>query len=914
MAGGFHPRTDMEVPMQTLPHSSQPFLTSLIQALDHAERAIVVLDEDRRVIYYNRRYQDMWGFPTEFLRQKPRIEDCIRWACRNGVYPREREEELVARRLADLDSCAPLVSLETPRVDGFVAEGYAAPLPEGGWVLSFRDMTRWHQMMAELQASEARYRAILEGMQDFVLICSPGRRIEYMNPALVRHLGRDATGEPCHKALFNMGEMCPWCPDMFGSPNDVEIGEAMVSLRTGEERTYHLLRVPLPAPGEPEKGPPPSLMVLRDITEHAERQRQLRDLLRLQEQILDSAGEGIMVTDEQLRCQIWNPAMERCTGVSAERALGSSVEDVLGPGGKSLAAQMREALEGHEVSVNFVRYSRPGAGPETWVSGTFTPRRDPQGRIRGVVGIVRDVTRQKREEETQRRKDLIFRTLVEHTHAVPWEFDLEKEKFTYVGPQAALITGYPPETWTGLDSWLRKVHPEDRSQALASIRRAIQEGRNASVEYRIVKPEGTVGWFLNLTTVFKNHDGSRRLLGFLIDVTEEKKEAEQRRQFEKRLQQAERMESLGVLAGGVAHDFNNLLTPILAHAEILEYHLPPNSPLKNNAREIVRAAERAADLAKQILSFSRDTGGEPRPMDLAPLVKEAVKFIRSGLPATIQLNESIRVADATIQTEPTKIHQIVMNLCVNAVQALKGKGSVEVGLESVPADDLPSLPAPPAQAHSYARLWVADTGPGIPEEILPKIFEPFFTTKRHQGGTGMGLANVRRIVEEMGGTISVTSQEGKGARFDVYLPLLGETPSDSGTPLDGPRLRRGRERILLVDDERAIVDMLAYILGELGYQVLGVENGTQALEILQRAPDKFDVLLVDLMMPEVTGLELIRQARSARPNVPVILCSGQPISEHELRRKGIGAPAVVLAKPINMASLSGALRRVLDRA
>ncbi|NOY45855.1 MAG: PAS domain S-box protein [Deltaproteobacteria bacterium] len=887
-------------------------MASLLQALDHAERAIAVLDKERRVVYYNRRYQEMWGFPAEFLERKPHIEDCIRWACRNGVYPEDQEEELVARRLDHLTARTPLIPLETPRRDGTLVEGYAAPIPDGGWVLSFRDMTRWQQMLAELQTSEARYRAILEAMQDFVLICSQNRRIEYMNPALVRHLGRDATGNRCHEALFHMGETCPWCPAIFGPPDATEIGEAVVSLGN-EERTYHLLRVPLPPLAKEEEFSPPSLVVLRDITEQAKRQRELRDLLRLQEQILDSAGEGILVTDEDLRCQIWNPAMERCTGVSADRALGLPITRALGPGGDNIVALIREALKGQEVSANFVRYTHQGTDTESWVTGTFTPRRDTNGHIKGVVGIVRDVTRQKLDEEARRRKDLIFRALVEHAHAVPWEFDPRTKRFTYVGPQATEITGFPPRAWSDPEFWRRLVHPDDRIQAEEAAKQGIRESGSARVEYRIVRADGSIRWVLSLMTVFRNSEGPDRLLGFLIDVTEEKREAVERRRFEVRLQQAERMESLGVLAGGVAHDFNNLLTPILAHAEILEYQLPPGDPLRNNAREIVRAAERAADLAKQILAFSRETGGELRPLKLAPLVKETVKFLRSGLPATAVLREEIRITDEAVRTEPTKIHQIVMNLCVNAVQAMEGKGTVEVGAAIVEGPDLPSFSEPPEEAARYARLWVSDTGPGIPDEILAKIFDPFFTTKKDQGGTGMGLANVKRIVNELGGAIQVTSQEGTGARFDVYLPLIDEGGHRARAPLDGPGLRRGTERILLVDDERAIVDMLAYILGELGYQVLGVEKGAQAIQILERGPQSFDVVLVDLMMPEVTGFEVIQQARSLRADLPVILCSGHPISEQELRQRRISSPAVVLPKPISMASLSEALRKVLDR-
>ncbi len=448
---------------------------------------------------------------------------------------------------------------------------------------------------------------------------------------------------------------------------------------------------------------------------------------------------------------------------------------------------------------------------------------------------------------------------------------------------------------------------------LAHLRQTLREGTRTSLEYRLVKNDGTVIWALTLLAVFHSTDRSKRLLGFLIDVTEKKREEQERRHFEDRLQQAERMETLGILAGGVAHDFKNLLTPILAQAGILECRLPSGSRLRHNAREITKAAERAADLAEQILKFSRETSGEKRAVVLAPIVKETVMFMQSGLPSSIVWRQHFQIGDEQISSDPTKIHQIVMNLCMNAAQAMEGTGTLEIGLVTLPASSLPEFSEPPHPASRYARLWVRDTGPGIPQELVPRIFEPFFTTKKDKGGTGMGLANVQRIVRELGGGVSVRTEEGKGAQFDIYLPLLEKNANMEGKgPLGRPEFRRGSERILLVDDERAIVDLLTHILSDLGYRVSGAENGPRAIEIFKRGPDDIDVLLVDLLMPEMNGLDVIRKARSIREDLPVILCSGQPMAARKLQHRGVQAPAVVLSKPFSVADLSEALRKVLD--
>ncbi len=744
----------------------------LLEALDHLEEALVVLDANRRLVCWNRRYREMWGFDRAFLEARPRIEECIRWACRTGIYPREREQELVENRLRQLEARVPKTRLHTPRTDGLMVEGYASPLPGGGWVLSFRDVTELERVLAELQASEALHRTVLESTPDLVLIASRERRIEYVNPALARSLGRKVLGEACHRTLFGLDRACPWCCQGGGSVADATGRTA--TLQDGRVCDVRSVRLPYP------EGDGYTLCVIRDISDRVERERDLQRAVEVIRRVIRAAGDGILVCDRERVCHVWNPVMERWTGLRASHVVGRSLPDALTGRIRDLVLpEVEKALSGVAVQTDRIQYQTPD-GERVWIEGSYAPWKDSQGKIDGVVGILRDVTRSEAQERERRR-------------------------------------------------------------------------------------------------------------------------------FEESVRRAERLESLGLLAGGIAHDFNNILTPVLAHAEFAKRRLPEGDPVQHHLEEILRGAERAAELARQILAFSRETTGPLRPMDVRPLVKETLKFLRATIPPPVEIRERFEVDEAWAQTDPARFHQILMNLCVNAVQAMPGGGTVEVGLRTATAEQVPTG-EPPSRAPRYVHLWVSDTGPGIAPEILPHIFEPFFTTKGPEGGTGMGLATVRRLVEEHGGVVTVDSAPGRGARFDVFIPVFeGREVVEREAEEE---IRRGTESILLLDDDKAVVDLLRYILGDLGYRVAATSDPQEGVRMFHRNPEGFDVVIVDLLMPEVTGVEVIREMRGIRPDVPVIVCTGHPQPGNVLRDMGPG-PFELVPKPLSVRSLSSALRSLL---
>ena len=382
--------------------------------------------------------------------------------------------------------------------------------------------------------------------------------------------------------------------------------------------------------------------------------------------------------------------------------------------------------------------------------------------------------------------------------------------------------------------------------------------------------------------------------------------------MEERLRQSQKMEAIGTLAGGIAHDFNNILVPILGYGELALSRITPDNPLTSDLQQITTAALRAKDLVQQILAFSRQAPQERRPLRPHLVIKEALKLLRASLPTTIEIREEIATDCGTILADPTQLHQIVMNLCTNAYQAMRESGGilgvrlfkVTIGEKNSKVADSDLLPG------NYVQLEVSDTGYGMRRETMERIFEPYFTTKDKGQGTGLGLSVVHGIVKGYQGQVSVYSEPGKGTCFHVYLPLIAEAPS-LGESVPTSPLPTGSERLLVVDDETVITTMLEAILTNLGYQVTAVNNSEEALALIAHAPSTFDLLITDMTMPHLTGLELTTKVLAIRSDLPIILCTGfsELINKEQARALGIRA---YLMKPVSVHELALAVRKALD--
>ncbi|MEW5721836.1 MAG: response regulator [Thermodesulfobacteriota bacterium] len=394
------------------------------------------------------------------------------------------------------------------------------------------------------------------------------------------------------------------------------------------------------------------------------------------------------------------------------------------------------------------------------------------------------------------------------------------------------------------------------------------------------------------------------------EISRRQKAAAERARLEAQLHQTQRLEAIGTLAGGIAHDFNNILSAVIGYAQLVQRKLPERSLERRNLEQVLVASRRARDLIKQILTFSRQTDARKRPLLLGPIVKEVLKLLRASLPATIDFRVNLTSEETAVLADPSQIHQVLMNLGANAGQAMRETGGLlSINLANVHLKGGGSGAPPELGPGLYVKLTVSDTGPGMSPAVQARIFEPYFTTRTKDEGTGLGLSVVHGIVKNHGGAVTVDSTPGKGAAFHVYLPGI-EPEYDQETAVTREPAG-GDERILVVDDEPAVVDFLKQMLEELGYRVTARTGSLEALATFENRPEEFDLLLTDQTMPKLTGLELARKIKAHRPDLPVILCTGfsEQITPEKAEAAGVDA---LLLKPLLADEIAETIRRVLD--
>ncbi len=472
----------------------------------------------------------------------------------------------------------------------------------------------------------------------------------------------------------------------------------------------------------------------------------------------------------------------------------------------------------------------------------------------------------------------------------------------YVNPAFERTTGY------------------SRDEALGSSIHMLESGRHAQDFYRHMQQSVARGEVWKGIVVNKKKDGSlydaeatlsctRLADGAVANFITVQRDVTLELKLEQQYRQAQKMEAIGALAGGIAHDFNNILAAILGYTQIAMDTLNDRAATRRHLQSILKATDRAISLVKQILTFSRKTEHEKRPVMPGIVIKEALKLLRASLPSTIEIRQSIR-SESVIIADPTQIHQVMMNLCTNAGYAMQDRGGVlDVSLVDVELDAESAQQRPGLNAGRHTRLRVSDTGCGIPPGIIERIFDPFFTTKPHGEGTGLGLSVVHGIIQSCGGAISVHSEPGRGTAFEIYLPAIqSEALPETQTP--GP-LPRGTESILFVDDEPMLIDIGKKLLESLGYSVTGCIDSFEAYETFKKDPAAFDAVITDYTMPKMTGLELAQAIISQRPALPVILCTG--CTEDMTEKAHAAGINEFILKPLKIHELAETVRRIFDK-
>jgi PAS domain S-box-containing protein len=438
-----------------------------------------------------------------------------------------------------------------------------------------------------------------------------------------------------------------------------------------------------------------------------------------------------------------------------------------------------------------------------------------------------------------------------------------------------------------------------------------QTGFVHGLEYQVRRRDGSIIWISESARAVRDTTGSiHHYEGFIDNITARKEAEAERTKLEKQMLHAQKMDAIGTLAGGMAHDFNNVLCAILGYTELALMDPQIKGQTRDNLQMVLKSADRARDLIKRILTVSRSTEAQRHPLKLGVILREGVKMLNATLPSSIAIKADIRTDQDVVVADATEMHQVIMNLGTNAGHAMKLKG----GRLEYELDVLDLEPGPAAASSmptgSYVHLLVRDTGRGMSPEVIERIFEPFFTTKPPGRGTGLGLTLVQKIVSRHGGYVKVSSQEGQGTTFHVYLPKSSEPPAPE--MVDKNQLRRGnREKILVVDDEIPVLNMMQQQLRKMGYRVITRADSLEAMNTLRADPGHFDLVITDHTMPGLQGADLAEELGALRPGLPVILMTGlnQPpdlaASRHAPRR-------FVFQKPINFVELSHRLRQFLD--
>ena len=800
----------------------------------------------------------------------------------------------------------------------------------------------------EAESERRRLEAVMEALPVGVAITDEkGSRVRF-NAAFERVWG-GAT--PAESSLDQYAAKHAWwgdkgeavTPDEWASALVVKKGTSVVGQLMEVERLdgSHGFVINSAAP---IKGPAGEILgaavAIEDITELHDAEKAVLRAKQEWERTFDAIPDLVAILDDHHRIVRVNRAMAARLGLTPEQCAGRLCHSTVHgldcpPGFCPHVLTLSDGLE-HVAEVH-----------EDCLGGDFlvstSPLTDERGRQVGSVHVARDITDRKRAEDALKVNEAIMEAFFD---ASPGILNIEDDEFRYIKTDRVTPTYFGLDRQSIVGQALSNLSPEFLERYGPMMRRVIETGEpefNVEVESPVPAEAGEIAHWLasyfpiplpenkrgigvmgvEITAIKRAEEALREARDQLelrvAERTEElrtayeklKEETEERQKTEQQLRQAQKLEALGTLAGGIAHDFNNLLAAVIGFTELIKDQAPRESREHYYAERVLEAGVRGRELVRQMLTFSRGTEEEKKPLRLSSIVKESVKLLRASIPTTVDIRVNVKSESGLVIGDPVQVQQVLMNLATNAAFAMRETG----GTLDLDLSDFSTSPSndngDDIEPGVYTKLVVRDTGTGIPRETIDKIFDPFFTTKKAGEGTGLGLSVVMGIVKRANGTITVDSKPGEGTTFTVYWPKAFEERGEEKSIGDEALPPRGWERILFVDDEEALAEVGEEILAGLGYDVHCCMSSREALALFRLDPSRFDLVITDQTMPEMTGIQLATELLNIRPEIPVILCTGFSHTANEESAKAAGIKGFAM-KPLTKKEIAKALRRVLD--
>ncbi|MEO7932316.1 MAG: PAS domain S-box protein [Chthoniobacterales bacterium] len=634
------------------------------------------------------------------------------------------------------------------------------------------------------------------------------------------------------------------------------------------------------------------IIQVQDITERKEAERKISE----QAALLEHARDAILVMDMNQQIVYWNKGAERLYGWSAEEALGKRAGELFASDNSpSHETSQRRMLETGEWTGELQQRTKNGR--EIIVESRRTLMRDEKDQGKSILIINTDISERKRVALALAESEERFRQLAEQSSDGFWFVQREPERILYVSPAIERLWGVAAEKiYENASVWWSAIHVEDQARAREAFAACLKgNAARFESEFRVVRPDGSIGWVHSSGTPIRDAAGDiLRIGGLCRDITE-------RKETEGQMLRAQRMESIGTLAGGVAHDLNNALAPILMVCELMQTRYPDSTDMIDT---IEASAQRGADMVKQLLTFAKGIDGKRLLIQPEQLLEEIAKFVSTTFPKNIVLKTDFAEKLQPVTGDATQLHQVLLNLCVNARDSMPDGGTLTIRAETVEVDTLYAQAVPEAKPGSYTVWRIQDTGTGIPPDVLDRIFEPFFSTKGPDKGTGLGLSTTIGIVQSHGGFVRVYSIVGTGTTFAVYLPVSRDADETSETPTKNNYrdFHGNNQTILVVDDDVGVRECLRAVLTALQFKVVCASDGTAALLLITECWTELCGVITDLHMPGMDGLAFVRLLREKLPQANVLVTSGRLDDDAIREFHSLGVKAM-LDKPFTHAKL-----------